>query len=118
MNSTIETLPPPLILKIISDCLSLTYHNQETNNLEVTSISNILEDQGELRRNKGNTATPQQRSIDLAESISATNKKGNRKEELLGADYLNYYINSQMAFEYGGTSVISSVNQANIKCQN
>ena len=37
-----------------------------------------------------------------------------RKEELLDADYLNYYLNSKMAFEYGKTVVISSVNQANI----
>jgi len=38
----------------------------------------------------------------------------NRKENLLDADYLNYYLNSKMAFEYGKTVVISSVNQANI----
>ena len=37
-----------------------------------------------------------------------------RKENLLDADYLNYYLNSRMAFEYGKTVVISSVNQANI----
>jgi len=37
-----------------------------------------------------------------------------RKENLLDADYLNYYLNSKMAFEYGKTVVISSVNQANI----
>lgn len=37
-----------------------------------------------------------------------------RKEDLLDADYLNYYLNSKMAFEYGKTVVISSVNQANI----
>lgn len=37
-----------------------------------------------------------------------------RKEDLLDADYLNYYLNSKMAAEYGKTVVISSVNQANI----
>ena len=37
-----------------------------------------------------------------------------RKETLLDADYLNYYLNSEMAMEYGKTVVISSVNQANI----
>jgi type I restriction enzyme S subunit len=37
-----------------------------------------------------------------------------RKEELLDADYLNYYLNSKIANEYGKTVVISSVNQANI----
>ena len=37
-----------------------------------------------------------------------------RKEDLLDADYLNYYLNSKMAFDYGKTVVISSVNQANI----
>jgi type I restriction enzyme S subunit len=37
-----------------------------------------------------------------------------RKENLLDADYLNYYLNSEMAMEYGKTVVISSVNQANI----
>jgi type I restriction enzyme S subunit len=37
-----------------------------------------------------------------------------RKEDLLDADYLNYYLNSKMAKEYGKTVVISSVNQANI----
>lgn len=37
-----------------------------------------------------------------------------RNEELLDADYLNYYLNSKMAFDYGKTVVISSVNQANI----
>ena len=36
-----------------------------------------------------------------------------RKEDLLDADYLNYYLNSKMAFDYGKTVVISSVNQAN-----
>ena len=38
----------------------------------------------------------------------------NRKEDLLDADYLNYFLNSQIAFDYGKTVVISSVNQANI----
>lgn len=37
-----------------------------------------------------------------------------RKENLLDADYLNYYLNSEMAIGYGKTVVISSVNQANI----
>ncbi len=37
-----------------------------------------------------------------------------RKENLLDADYLNYYLNSEMAMNYGKTVVISSVNQANI----
>lgn len=37
-----------------------------------------------------------------------------RKEDLLDADYLNYFLNSQIAFDYGKTVVISSVNQANI----
>ena len=37
-----------------------------------------------------------------------------RKETLLDADYLNYYLNSEMAINYGKTVVISSVNQANI----
>ena len=37
-----------------------------------------------------------------------------RKEKLLNADYLNYYLNSEMAMDYGKTVVISSVNQANI----
>ena len=37
-----------------------------------------------------------------------------RKEELLDADFLNYFLNSQIAFDYGKTVVISSVNQANI----
>ena len=37
-----------------------------------------------------------------------------REDDLLDADYLNYYLNSKMAFEYGKTVVISSVNQANI----
>lgn len=38
----------------------------------------------------------------------------NRKEKLLDADYLNYYLNSEMATKFGKTVVISSVNQANI----
>lgn len=38
----------------------------------------------------------------------------NRKESLLDADYLNYYLNSKIAKQYGETVVISSVNQANI----
>lgn len=37
-----------------------------------------------------------------------------RNEDLIDADYLNYYLNSKMAFEYGKSVVISSVNQANI----
>jgi type I restriction enzyme, S subunit len=37
-----------------------------------------------------------------------------RNEDLLDADFLNYYLNSKMAFDYGKTVVISSVNQANI----
>ena len=37
-----------------------------------------------------------------------------RKEELLDADFLNYFLNSRIAFDYGKTVVISSVNQANI----
>jgi type I restriction enzyme S subunit len=37
-----------------------------------------------------------------------------RKEDLLDADYLNYFLNSKIAKEYGKTVVISSVNQANI----
>ncbi|MCK8521939.1 restriction endonuclease subunit S [Aquimarina sp. D1M17] len=37
-----------------------------------------------------------------------------RKEDLLDADYLNYYLNSQIAKNYGNSVVISSVNQANI----
>jgi type I restriction enzyme S subunit len=37
-----------------------------------------------------------------------------RKPELLDADYLNYFLNSRIAFDYGKTVVISSVNQANI----
>ena len=37
-----------------------------------------------------------------------------RNEDLLDADYLNYFLNSQIALDYGKTVVISSVNQANI----
>jgi type I restriction enzyme S subunit len=37
-----------------------------------------------------------------------------RKEDLLDADYLNYFLNSQCALNYGKTVLISSVNQANI----
>ena len=37
-----------------------------------------------------------------------------RKENLLDADYLNYYLNSKIAIDYGKTVVTSSVNQANI----
>ncbi|MCX6913826.1 MAG: restriction endonuclease subunit S, partial [Verrucomicrobia bacterium] len=37
-----------------------------------------------------------------------------RKEDLLDADYLTYFLNSEIAFDYGKTVVISSVNQANI----
>lgn len=37
-----------------------------------------------------------------------------RKDNLLDADYLNYYLNSAMAINYGKTVAISSVNQANI----
>lgn len=37
-----------------------------------------------------------------------------RKEDLLDGDYLTYFLNSQVAFDYGKTVVISSVNQANI----
>lgn len=37
-----------------------------------------------------------------------------RKEELLDADYLNYFLNSKVAVDYGKTVVSSSVNQANI----
>jgi type I restriction enzyme, S subunit len=40
-----------------------------------------------------------------------------RKETLLDADYLNYFLNSNIAKEYGKTVVISSVNQANINGQ-
>ena len=38
----------------------------------------------------------------------------NRNENLLDADYLNYFLNSNIAKDYGKTVVISSVNQANI----
>lgn len=38
----------------------------------------------------------------------------NRNDDLLDADFLNYFLNSQIAIEYGKTVVISSVNQANI----
>ena len=37
-----------------------------------------------------------------------------RKEDLLDADFLNYFLNSQIALDYGKTVTISSVNQANI----
>lgn len=37
-----------------------------------------------------------------------------RKDDVLDADYLNYFLNSQIAADYGKTVVISSVNQANI----
>lgn len=37
-----------------------------------------------------------------------------RKEDLLDADYLTYFLNSPIAFDYGKTVMISSVNQANI----
>jgi len=37
-----------------------------------------------------------------------------RKEDQLDADFLTYFLNSQFAFDYGKTVVISSVNQANI----
>jgi type I restriction enzyme, S subunit len=37
-----------------------------------------------------------------------------RKENLLDANYLNYYLNSEMAMTYGKSVTISSVNQANI----
>jgi type I restriction enzyme S subunit len=37
-----------------------------------------------------------------------------RKEDLLDGDYLTYFLNSQIAFDYGKTVVTSSVNQANI----
>lgn len=38
----------------------------------------------------------------------------NRIEMLLDGDYLCYFLNSQIAMDYGKTVVISSVNQANI----
>ena len=37
-----------------------------------------------------------------------------RKPDLLDADYLNYFLNSQIALDHGKTVAISSVNQANI----
>lgn len=37
-----------------------------------------------------------------------------RKENLLDGDFLNYFLNSQIAINHGKTVVISSVNQANI----
>jgi|LGVE01.1.fsa_nt_gb type I restriction enzyme S subunit len=37
-----------------------------------------------------------------------------RLENLLDADYLNYYLNSEMAMNYGKSVTTSSVNQANI----
>jgi type I restriction enzyme S subunit len=37
-----------------------------------------------------------------------------RNEYLLDGDFLNYFLNSQIALDYGKTVVISSVNQANI----
>lgn len=37
-----------------------------------------------------------------------------RNESLLDADYLNYYLNSDMAMDYGKTVMVGSVNQANI----
>jgi len=37
-----------------------------------------------------------------------------RNEDLLDGDFLTYFLNSQIAFDYGKTVVISSVNQANI----
>lgn len=37
-----------------------------------------------------------------------------RREDLLDADYLNYFLNSDLALRYGKTVTISSVNQANI----
>jgi type I restriction enzyme S subunit len=40
-----------------------------------------------------------------------------RKEDLLDADYLNYFLNSDIAMKYGKTVFISSVNQANINGQ-
>jgi type I restriction enzyme S subunit len=38
----------------------------------------------------------------------------NRKDDLLDADYLNYYLNSKNVRQYGFSVMISSVNQANI----
>ena len=40
-----------------------------------------------------------------------------RKEKVLDADYLNYFLNSDLAKEQGKKVVISSVNQANINGQ-
>jgi len=40
--------------------------------------------------------------------------KIHRVEELLDGDYLNYFLNSKIALDYGKTVVSSSVNQANI----
>ena len=37
-----------------------------------------------------------------------------RNERLLDGEFLNYFLNSQIAIDYGKTVVISSVNQANI----
>lgn len=37
-----------------------------------------------------------------------------RNEDLLDGDFLNYFLNSQIALDHGKTVVISSVNQANI----
>ena len=37
-----------------------------------------------------------------------------RKQDLLDGDFLTYFLNSQVALDYGKTVVISSVNQANI----
>jgi type I restriction enzyme S subunit len=37
-----------------------------------------------------------------------------RKENLLDGDYLNYFLNSKIAMDYGKTVFVSSVNQANI----
>ena len=37
-----------------------------------------------------------------------------RREELLDGDFLNYFLNSKLAIDYGRTVAISSVNQANI----
>jgi type I restriction enzyme, S subunit len=37
-----------------------------------------------------------------------------RKEDLLDAEFLCYFLNSQIAFDYGKSVVTSSVNQANI----
>ncbi len=37
-----------------------------------------------------------------------------RKEEVINADFLNYYLNSPVAFAYGKTVMSASINQANI----